>query len=131
MLYAFTATDVLDNAFQRHWFTIAIKHGTAALGDPGDVAVGAHNAVFQLKTLAFFNRSINHGARLIPVIRMRDDFVRGGFIEQQLMRRIASEGFAALAHINHGPVAVIQAAVNHAIQVIQQRIQQSLLLRGE
>jgi len=82
-----------------------------------------HDAILGVEALAQRELAVNLLADAPPVVRMRQRFIRQAIVEQQIVGIVAGEPAAAFADELHGPGLVIAAAIDHAVEITQQRLE--------
>ena len=114
--------DVLDKAFQ-HQYILLIAHGHAALGHMARLPRQGGDAVLHGKALPAGHGALDDLAHPQAVIGVGDVLPRHARASEQLRRCIACEVGTALADKHHRPVGIVEAAVGHAFEVVDQRVQ--------
>ena len=96
----------------------------AALPHPADVAAGVHDAVLAVEAACAACRPlVDLLAHPLAIVGMRDRLVRDALVEQQVAGVVAGEARTAFADELHGPVRIVAAAIHHAVEVAEQRLQ--------
>ena len=62
-------------------------------------------------------------ADALPIVGMRQLLVREPAVQQQILGRVAREPRAAFADELHRPIGVVAAAIDHAVEIREQRLE--------
>ena len=114
--------DVLDKAFQ-HQHILLIAHGHAAFGHIARLPRQGGDAVLHGKALPAGHGALDDLAHPQAVIGVGDVLPRHARASEQLRRGVARQLGTALADKHHRPVGIVEAAVGHAFEVVDQRVQ--------
>ena len=115
-----------NQAFERDDLALLISYGNPLLPNPFKLVIRSQQAIGDLKRRLSEDGLLNAIPHHLLVIRMDQIVVADLPVVQQVFRRISCELQTPLAHKLHGPILVIAAAVSHAGQIAQQRVELAL-----
>ena len=121
--------DVLDEALD-HRAAVFIGHRNAAFDDPAEFAGAGDDAVFEAEPPPFPDGLADLLAHPRQVVRVGERHPRQLRVVNDVGRGVAGQGGAALAGEDHGPLGVVQAAVNHALQIVHEGVEHPCPVQG-
>src|SRR5690606_7679645 len=120
---ALASGDVLHDAFDRDQATVGIENPAAALPYPTRFAVRMDDAILAVEPTARTQRGADLFAHAAPILRVRQRFIRQTAVEQQIVGVVPGQAATTFADELHGPSIVVATAIDHAVQIAEQRAQ--------
>jgi hypothetical protein len=119
----FSLGDVLHYAFDGNEFSLGVENARPALPRPAQLAGGVKYPVLDVEALGDGQAVPDFRTHALAVVRMRQRFVRNAVVQQQIARLEAGEAPTALADELHRPIRVVAAAIDHPVQIAEQRLE--------
>ncbi len=113
---------VLHQAFDRHHAAVHVEDADAPFPHATHAAVRVHQPILDVEAPVLLEARVDGVAHAAAVLGEGDVLVRHA-AAQQVVGRVARQSLAAVTDELHAPERVVAAAVDHAVEVAEQRLE--------